>query len=89
MPPLPWSTPEQLQFLKKEDAGWLAAKAGSGSLKSFYARTTNTFVQKWPAVPDKKNLEEAEGDAAVAQRLAVASVYSVSMMARLPPLPLT
>lgn len=77
MPPSPWATPEQLVFLVAEDAQWATTKAGQGTLKSFYARTTNAFLEKWPITPDAKFVDEANGNMDRAKQLAEDNLLKV------------
>jgi hypothetical protein len=79
MAPPKWSTPEQLAFLVKEDAQWATIKAGNSTLKSFYARTTNSFLEQWPVTPDEKTLVKVGGNAVKAQELAENKLLNVSM----------
>ena len=78
MPPQPWATPEQLAFLLHEDSKWPITKAGSGTLKSFYSRTTISFLKWWPQAPTANMLENAKNDTAKAQELVFARMLSVS-----------
>ena len=78
MAPPPWMTPEQRDFLVGEDAEWLLVKAGSGKLKGFYARTANTFLEKWPVSPSEDILKKAGNDAAQAQVLVEEEMFRVS-----------
>jgi hypothetical protein len=80
MAPKPWATEEQQDFLIGEDSRWSIIKASTGTLKNFYARTTMSFLEKWPAVPDEKMLKEAKGDAAKADALAKAQALKVSIV---------
>jgi hypothetical protein len=80
MPAPKWTTPEQLAFLTEEDKKWAVIKAGTGSLKSFYVRTTNTFLEKWPASPKAEHLEKAHGDAEKAKQFAEDEMLAVSHM---------
>ena len=84
MPAPKWTTPEQLAFLVTEDKRWLIIKEGASSLKNFYVRTTNSFLEKWPAVPDEKILEKAGGDAKKAKELAEQRLHGVSTRLALP-----
>ena len=68
---------EQLDFLISEDSGWAVTKAGSGTLKDFYLRTTITFLKRWPADLEATT-EEAGGDVTAAKRLAEADALKVS-----------
>ena len=77
MPPQPWATPEQLAFLSFEDSKWLT-KAGTSTLKSFYSRTTISFLERWPQAPTAKMLEDAENDTAKAQESVYPWMLSVS-----------
>jgi len=89
MPAVPWTTQEQLNFLANEDEKWLAIKEGPTTLKSFYIRMANTFHQRWPVVPNKKELMEAGGDEAKAQEIAEANLLGVSTMIYSDSTPLT
>lgn len=77
MPPQSWATPEQTKFLVQEDPGWSIAKNGETTLKSFYTRTTNTFLSRWPETPDEATLKDAEGDVVKAQELVVERCWKV------------
>ena len=79
MPPVRWTTDEQLAFLKNEDLTWAAVKNGPNTLKSFYARVTAAFLEKWPAIPDKEIMEKAGGDSAKAQTMAEDKLHKVSI----------
>jgi hypothetical protein len=80
MPPHGWTTPDQLDFLIQEDSRWILAKNGDGTLKSFYTRTTDAFLSKWPGVPDEQTLKEAEGDLAKSQELVKDQIHKVCSM---------
>lgn len=82
MPPPPWTTPDQLLFLQEEDLKWAIAKAGTGTLKSFYTRTAIEFLKKWPVTPDAKTLAEAENDIPKAMELAETQLHKVSVVTR-------
>ena len=77
MAPPKWATEEQTAFLKGEDEKWSIIKAGESTLKGFYARTTLTFLTKWPAKPDEKLLAKANGDVTLATELAQGQVLKV------------
>ena len=81
MPAPKWATPEQLAFLIAEDQKWLTIKAGTTSLKSFYVRTANTFLEKWPeaAIPDKSLLKKAGDNAEKGKELAEDRLHDVSV----------
>lgn len=81
MPPAKWTTPEQLEFLKTEDLKWTSVKNGPNSLKSFYARVTAAFLEKWPAVPSKRILAKAGGDSVKAKTMAEQKIGNVSILA--------
>jgi len=70
MAPPKWATTEQEAFLKNEDKKWEIVKAGTGTLKGFYTRTANAFLEKWPAEPDAKVLKLAKGNEALAKTMA-------------------
>jgi hypothetical protein len=78
MPPQPWATKEQLDFLIGEDSKWESIKSGGTMLKSFYTSMTQAFLQKWPTTPDKVTLERAGRNTLEAQQLAEEKVHSVS-----------
>ena len=78
MPAPKWTTQEQFAFLVDEDKKWHLIKAGNTSLKSFYIRTTNTFLVKWPVEPDEKTLKRADGDIGKAKVLAEEKLLDVS-----------
>lgn len=79
MPAPHWMTPEQFDFLTAEDAKWTIVKAGTGTLKSFYAWTTRAFLERWPVTVDDKMLAAANGIATEAKEEAEAKVLKVSM----------
>ena len=64
---LKWSTQEQLEFLTQEDSKWEITKAGMGTLKNFYARTSKAFLEKWP------DYEDAETRGSLEDRLKTVS----------------
>ena len=78
MAPPTWTTKDQLAFLSQEDSKWEYVKSGETTLKSFYLRTTNAFLEKWPTAPDAKTLKAADGDVVKAQEMAEAQVHNVS-----------
>ena len=80
MAPPKWATEEQTAFLKCEDKKWEFIKAGPSTLKGFYARTTNAFLEKWPAEPHEKHLAKANGDETRAKELARDQVLKVRVM---------
>jgi hypothetical protein len=59
-----WTTQEQLEFLLAEDEKWSIIKAGTSSLGSFYVRTAETFLAKWPIDFGTKTSTEGEGEEA-------------------------
>ena len=78
MAPPPWATPEQTAFLQNEDeTKWRIVKSGPGTLKGFYARTTQAFLEKWPIEPDQKLLDEVNGDVAAAKEWAEKQLLKV------------
>ena len=81
MAPPKLTTPEQLEFLENEDLRWRAIKEGSSTLKSFYARTAKTFLEKWPVTPDQETLKAADNDAVKAQAIAEEQIHKVSTRA--------
>ena len=78
MPPSKKSTPEQLAFLETEDLKWKGVKEGEGTLKSFYIRTAQSYLEKWLVTVDDKALAAAEGDEAKAKATAEKAVHTVS-----------
>ena len=78
MPPQPWATPEQRDFLIREDVEWLLTKAGAGTLQSFYIRTAKAFLEEWPVTPSKQILEKAGGNEADAETLVEEETVRVS-----------
>lgn len=78
MPAPTWTTEEQEVFLTKEGLKLKFVKNGDTTLKSFYTRTANTFLTKWPVTVTEKILEEAGGDVDKARELAEAQIHSVS-----------
>jgi len=81
MAPKTWATRSQEAFLKEEDNKWALIKHGGTTLKSFYARTTTTFLSKWPVTPSAKILAEVGGDEDKAQELAEKKLLNVSVLA--------
>jgi len=79
-------TPEQLEFLIQEDSKWALIKAGETSLKSFYIRTTQTFLGKWPEPLSDDILEGAGSDLVRAREPANQVALNVSMATRATPL---
>ena len=79
MAPKKWATPTQHEFLVEKDKTWPIIKAGPGTLKGFYARTAQEFLQRWPAEPDAEQLKKANGDRGVAMKLAEAQLLDVSL----------
>ena len=62
-----WAMQEQLEFLTQEDSKWEITKAGAGTLKNFYARTSKAFLEKWP------DYEDAETQGSLEDRLKMVS----------------
>ena len=63
---------------------WNSVKNGPHTLKSFYARVAADFLERWPAIPDKKIMEKAGGDLAKAQTMAEDKLHRVSIFVRDP-----
>ena len=78
MAPPKKSTTEQLAFLMKEDLKWQGVKEGDGTLKNFYIRTAQAYLEKWPVTLDDEALAAAEGDEAKAKAAAEVLVHTVS-----------
>lgn len=80
MPAPKWTTPEQLQFLLAEDEKWLNVKAGNSSLRGFYVRTAQKFLEKWPMDPDTETLTLTKGDIEEAKKSVEAQLVKVSLI---------
>ena len=80
MAPPTWANEVQLAFLWEENSKWDFIKAGSTTLKSFYAITTNTFLEKWPEAPTEEILKEVNYDPVKAQQLVFTRKLGVSLL---------
>ena len=78
MAPPTWASQLQTVFLTEEDSKWDFIKAGSSTLKSFYAATTNTFLEKFPEEPSEDMLRQVNYDQVKAQQLVYAQKLAVS-----------